>query len=172
MKEPFGEFRKRMEESNDQLKAIFKKSLCHEVSIRDGAILFIDDMPEQSEVIKKLIEKSEADIPVVACCNIDAAIDYIEEKGQENIRIAVVDIEFHGKEDGFDFLQWVDEYHSDIPIVVSTGHAEYLGKLEKMYPDAQVFIKGKTSISEFSEVLGLNLIDSNLIPKDSNDDSV
>jgi len=147
-------FRKKMLKVETSLKEIFCRSLHHEISIREGCVLFVDDRPEQATVIEGLIKESGENIPVVCVQTVHDAQKHIECHFDE-IKVAVVDLELKGNDNGMDLIDWIDQEYPDIPIIVSTGHAEYTGDIEAQYPAVQVFIKGTTHIEQYAQALGI-----------------
>jgi DNA-binding NtrC family response regulator len=166
-KESFTELKNRLSSTEKALKKIFRFSLRDEVRNRVGMILFLDDRPEQATILEGLLSSARSDIPLMYARNVPDAKELVTKHGEKAVKVCIVDIELQG-DDGRSFIEWLQENHFDIPVIISTGHGELKDEIEREFPDSEIFIKGHTKIEELAEALALTTPQSaNVIPTDN-----
>ncbi|HEX3664044.1 MAG TPA: response regulator [Rhizomicrobium sp.] len=65
----------------------------------------------------------ECDFKVLDAPNADAAIEAIQQTGM-NVDILISDVRMPGSMDGFGFAAWLKEHLPQVPVILTSGHAQ------------------------------------------------
>jgi CheY-like chemotaxis protein len=162
---------------NNAIQKYFRASKRVRIHGRQGVYIVVDDRQEAIDLVKRLFESRSLNYEVVSAKNVEEAQKEINKRNEgADVKAVVIDIGLEGQgqsADGLYLAKWLEKEHSDIPYVISTGKSKRRVQLEKQLPGVDVFIKGKNSIDDLAEALGLNVetnkdIESEVIPCDIN----
>jgi len=162
---------------NDSIQQYFRASKRVRINGREGAYLIVDDRQEAIDLVKRLFESRNLGYEIVGAKNVEEAKKEISLRNEgQDVKAVVIDLGLEGKghnADGLNLAKWLEEEHSDIPYIISTGKSKRRVQIERQLPGVDVFIKGQNSIDDLAEALGLNIetdegSESEIIPRDIN----
>jgi CheY-like chemotaxis protein len=165
----------KVQELNVEFQKYFRSSKRIRIHSRTGVFVVVDDREEAVDLVKKLfLCKGEEDQEIVSAKNVEEAQKQVEIHGNgDNVKAIIIDLGLDGEgknADGVHLAEWLTKEHPVIPFIFSTGKQNKARTLEKKFPGVDIFIKGKDSINELAEALGLNVeeeSDVTCIPIDS-----
>jgi len=152
-----------IDEANEKLRLFFRQQRREELTTRSGVVLVVDDMPEQADLVARMLRKRDAGLIVSSCVDSKSAIAYIKQHGSQAIRIVIVDLELRGRlgnSDGAVIVRWIESHCPEIPYVILTGKADRIEMLKESHPGIDVLVKGQSSINDYADAIGLSQLDA------------
>lgn len=157
------EANKNIQELNSAFQKYFRSSKRIRIHSRKGVFVVVDDRDEAVDLVKKLFISRGENQKIISSKNVSEAQQQIQNHDNGNgIKAVIIDLGLDGEGqdgDGVYLAQWLNEEYPDIPFIFSTGRENRIGELEKEFPGVDIFIKGKDSLYELAESLGLNVED-------------
>jgi CheY-like chemotaxis protein len=154
---------KMIAEANREMRKLFRTSRKIQLFNRPGVVLLVDDMPPQKSVLEKIIANYKLELEVVNVMSAADARAFISNQDNK-VRLVVIDIMLLGSaanadgslsEDGLSLVDWINKNHSDIPYIITTGHAERADEATSRFPGIDVLLKGQTDLEEYADAIGL-----------------
>lgn len=159
--EDFQKISRQMQVENDLLQDYFRKSFRCNVKARPGAILVVDDVPEQASLLQRVLDRRVKEkIEVLGAESLSDVEKIIQDKGPDYFKAIVVDLSLANGEDGLDVIHWLEKCCPDVPWFINSGHPGAFEKVRDVYPDAEFLTKGVSGVEDFINVLGLHSDDS------------
>lgn len=156
-----------IDEANEKLCMFFRQQRREELVTRSGVVMVVDDMPQQADLLARMLQNRNTGLSIAVCPDSWSAINYIKEHGAQAVRIAIVDLELRGNignTDGAVVIRWIESHSPDIPYVILTGKSNKVQVLKETYPGIDVLIKGQSSINDYADAIGLVQLDSDQLP--------
>jgi CheY-like chemotaxis protein len=166
-------------ENTEDLDCAFQKYFRNakriRINHRNGVFIVVDDNKDVVDLIHGLFISRGQNQIVVGAKNVQEAQEQIKKyKNGEKVKAIIVDVGLEGEKencDGILFAEWLNKQYPIIPFVFSTGREQLAKNLEKKFPGVDIFIKGKDQLSDLSDALGLNIVESkdetDFIPRDA-----
>lgn len=159
---------------NNSLQQYFRASKRIRIHNRKGIYLIVDDRKEAVEMIRRLFDSKNISYEIASAKNVSEAKNKIkEQQNGEYIKAVVIDLSLEGEGsngNGMSLIEWLENNYEDIPYIISTGRENKEKEIKKQFPGVDIFIKGKNSIDDLADALGINekdeKDDTKIIPKD------
>jgi len=160
-----------VKELNSAFQKYFRYSKRVRIHNRSGVFVVADDRIEAVDLVRKLfISRGEKEQEIISSRNVLEAQNQIENCDKGNgIKAVVIDLGLDGEGengDGVFLAKWLNDQYPEIPFVFSTGREKRFRELEKQFPGVDIFIKGKDSLHDLAEALGLNVEDNKITESD------
>jgi len=127
------------------------------MSRNTGIYVVVEDDESIQQLLSILIKTRGR--TAVAFSDADTASDYINKHSKESIACCIVDLNLHHT-NGEKLVDWLEEKHRDIPVLVYTGDAIRGTNVKSKYPWINVLFKGRNhSIRTLMNALGLRDVD-------------
>jgi len=122
------------------------------VSRSKGTYVVVEDDMSVRDLIKVIVRTRGRNI--AGFSSVAPAKEFIERN--DGVSCCVVDINLINGESGSDLVDWLEEYHKDVPIVVFTGDINQGKDVKEKYPWIKLIIKSsKDQVRLLMDALGL-----------------